>query len=786
MKQSIFILLSIVQFLVGINAQEIEIEGQVLDERSLPMPGCHVHYKDYCSVSDVNGLFYHKVKETNRISLRFSFVGYEEIDTVINPLKVSFIKITLTPDNTVLDEIYIEGSRADIVSSKNQEVITSDFIRQNLEGTFIKSIDRLPGVNSMDIGANASKPIIRGMSLNRVVVSENGVKQEGQQWGSDHGLEIDPFVVEQAEIVKGASGIEYGSDAIGGYINITSTSVPKKHSFEGEAVALVKSVNNTYAGSLFLKGRDDKNFFKFRASALDFADYRVPTDQVIYLTRKMPVYNGLLKNTAGEEQDFYLQIGRVTSRYKSMLMASNVFQKSGFFPGAHGIPNVDRLEHDGNYRNTSFPFQSAKHFKLMHQTKWFMHNGSIIFDAGYQNNRRMEWSEFHTHYPNQQLPLVNPNLELDFYLETFTGNAKWVMNVIDAMQLTVGVQTQWKDNKVAGYNFLLPRYKQNAAGVYMHNEYSFSGNLVINGGIRYDYSKVNTEAYFDSVLYRYFISKNEDESQVNSYAWRSSEVTKTYGDISWTLGVKAAISDQLDFQFNIGKAYRVPTAVELASNGIHHGSFRHEKGNAYLESEKGYYVDGTLNWDKEKWGVELSPYAYYFSNYLFLKPTGQWSKLPHAGQIYEYTQSEAVLSGIEFSGYKRWLNRIQFLCTLEYIYNYQLASQRALRYPLPFTPPINGFAEMDYKPRKNIRLFINTRFAFTQNRISVNEDITKGFVVFGGGISGQKKLGKQQVEVVLQATNVLNTRYYNHISFYRKIEIPEQGRNIQLLLKVPF
>jgi iron complex outermembrane receptor protein len=786
MKQSLILLIFCLQFPVVVYAQETVIGGQVLDERGLPMPGCHVHYEDFCSVTDAKGLFSHKIDETDKVTLKFSFVGYGEVDRVINPQDEHFITIYLTPDNTCLEEINVEGSRADISSSKNHEVVTSDFLHQNFKGTFVNSIERLPGVNSMNIGANASKPVIRGMSLNRVVVSENGVKQEGQQWGADHGLEMDPFAIEQAEIVKGASGIEYGSEAIGGYINVTNTSVPQKYSLGGEALVLAKTVNNTYGGSVFLEGRADKNYFKFRASVLDFADYKVPADQVVYLTRKIPVYNSRLKNTAGEEEDFFLQIGRTSLKYKSMFVVSNVCQKSGFFPGAHGIPDVDRVLHDGDYRNISFPFQSAKHFKLMNKTKWFMHNGSIVLDAGYQDNRRQEWSMFHTHYPNQQPPKESENLELDFNLRTYTGNVKWEVATSEAMQFSMGIQTQWKNNEVNGFNFLLPQYQQSVIGIFMHNECRFSDNLIVNAGLRYDYSKVKTEAYYDSVLYRYLMLKNEEDIQAQSYAWRSTEVAKLFNDISWTFGVKATKGEYWVLQFNVGKAFRVPTAVELASNGMHHGSFRHEKGSSYLDSEKGYYIDSSIDWDNKLWGVQISPYAYYFSNYLFLKPTGRWSKLPHASQIYEYSQAEVVLSGLEFSCYRKWLNRIKLQCSLEYIYNYQLSRQRSLRYPLPFTPPLNGFAEADFKLLKDTHMFLNSRFAATQNRIAGNEEITKGYVIFGVGLSSKKKWGKRHVKVVLQANNVLNAKYYNHISFYRKIEIPEQGRNVQVLIKVPF
>ncbi len=774
------------------NAQMYTVTGIVYDEEGLPLPGCHVHYNDVCDVTDISGRFKHLVLE-GRVGFTFSFIGYTKKDTVFTVIEDTDIKVLLFSDNQLISEIDVVGNSISTTKSKKNEVINADFLKKNLTGTFIKSIERLPGVNSMDIGANASKPIIRGMSFNRVVVSQDGVKQEGQQWGADHGLEIDPFSIETAEIVKGASGIEYGSDAIGGYINISNNKLPAKKSISGEVNFLTKSVNDTYGGSLFFQGRSDKYFFKFRTTALDFGDYRVPTKSISYLSRIMKVYNNRLKNTAGKEYDLSFSVGRVSDVYKTTFSVSNVYQKAGFFPGAHGIPDDESVIHDGDYRNIEYPYQEAGHFKAQNQTKFFLNNGNVILDFGFQDNLRQEWSSFHTHYPGQPKPKRNEDLELKFHLKTYSANVKYDFKTLFG-NFTIGTQSQFKDNNVGGYNFLLPEYESLSLGAFTQAEINVNDKLKVNGGIRYDYSGVSIGSFFDEILYQYLLSRPDpDINEAEEYAQRSYALDENYGDLSWMLGLVYKPNEKLITRMNLGKAFRMPTAIELGSNGIHHGSFRHEKGDVNLKSEKGFYFDGNIEWGNSNWIIEASFYMYLFSNYLYLQPTGEFSKLPHGGQIYKYSQSEALVTGNELSIQRKWLgDKIESIITLEHIYNRRLSSDKSQRYPLPFTPPVNSFIELDYKPRiksktlKDSRLFINTRFALKQNRVSNNEEKTDGYMIYGLGVSSQVMFTKQKIEFVLQGNNLLNTKYFNHVSFYRKVEIPEQGRNIQLLVKVPF
>jgi iron complex outermembrane recepter protein len=717
--------------------------------------------------------------------MKLNFIGYKPYQTVLELRNDTLLKISMIPDIHNLKEVVITDNKSQRRTLKS-DLVESRFIMDRYAGSFIKSIENMPGVNAMDIGASMSKPVIRGLGFNRVVVAENGIKQEGQQWGADHGLEIDPFRVEKAQIIKGASSIEYGSDAIGGVINLESSKIPERHSLSGELSLLAKSVNQTIGGSVFAQYRNDNYYFKLRGTVLDYGDYNIPTDRINYLNTNIPIYNNRLKNTAGNEKDFYAVTGYLTKNFRSSLSISNVDQVQGFFPGAHGVPNIERVQHDGSRRNLDFPYQHSTHLKAISNSVLILGSHDLHLDLGYQANHRREWSKFHTHFTGQSPPEIDPDLELDFMLRTYSINTKYHFHVLKH-NLTIGMQNQFQENDIGGYNYFLPAYNRATSGIFIKDDFEVGDQLMFTLGLRYDWGRNSIRGYYDSLLFRDLQIRGFG-GQAEFYANRGVASKRSDTNLSWLAGMVYEINPRWTSRFNVGKSYRLPLAIELGANGIHHGSFRHELGNPLLDSERGYYVDGAIEYNHQGFNMTINHYAYYFSNFIFLNPTGNWSFLAHAGQIYEYAQSRALLSGMEITFSKSFGSRLDFSGNLEYIVNQQLSGE-SRHYSMPLTPPVNGFMELDYlfSDKDNpFGIFFNSRFALRQNQLAKNEQSTPGYQIFGIGLKKSVKMGDNIVDLSLQAQNLFNTRYFNHISFYRKLEIPEPGRNIQLLVKIPF
>ncbi|PKD21665.1 hypothetical protein APR41_01380 [Salegentibacter salinarum] len=790
MKQTQFVLLLFTILPFFTYSQHLNLQGKVVDREERPLESAHVHINNRFVLANEDGLYRIGNLKRGEYRIRVSFIGFRTSDTIISLRENTVVNFKLQEDAAALEAILLNGS-ARRSSSENTEKVNKEFLQEQFSGSLANTLERLPGVNAAEIGSGSSKPIIRGLGFNRVAVSENGIKQEGQQWGADHGLEIDAFSVENIEIIKGVGAIEHGSDAIGGVIKIINDGVPKDDGISGEVIGLTKSVNNTLAISTNLALKEDKFFYKIKATASEFGDYSVPTNNIVYLSRNIPIYNQKLKNTAGKENDLYGQIGFQGTHYKGTFSVSNVYMKSGFFPGSHGIPSTSRVQHDGDYRNIEYPFQRVNHMKFINKNEWFFHDSSLEVVLGFQNNHRQEWSRFHTHYTGQVAPSVNPDLELNFNLNTYDLQAKFSKDLGENHTTSLGLQTQLQDNNISGFNFLLPEYVRINQGIYGTHSYQLTEKLKLNFGGRLDISKIDIEGFYDENLYQYLIENGSTEASANENATRSSPTQRNFNNMNLMGGLLYNFKKHWDFSINTGTSFRLPTAIELGANGIHHGSFRHEQGDPNLEAEKGYVFDAKLNYKKKSFQVSLSPYAYYFDNYIFLNPSGQFSILPHAGQIYKFTQSEAVLAGIEFDVSTNFFRNWHTQLTFEYLYNQQLTSDTSRNFPLPFTPPVNGFAEIGYdflegsKTFEDTEIFGNTVFAFEQDRIAQNEEITPGYSIFGGGFRTNLKIGNFRASVNLQATNIFNTKYFNHTSFYRALEIPEMGRNIQLLVKIP-
>lgn len=774
--------------LASIGMAQNQVSGSVRTSNNELLPGAHVHLSQYSQSTNPIGDFEFNYIPNGAHRLVVSFVGYITKDTILDVTTNTKVNIILKEDQQFLNELVVVTNANKKI--ENVSKVTQKQIIDNYSGSFALSLADVPGVNASQIGAGQSKPIIRGLSANRVAVTENGIKQEGQQWGADHGLEIDAFNTEKVEIIKGVGTIAYGSDAMGGVISIDNSSIPGD-SLLGAINLLAKTVNDGYGANINIRQKKNSFYYKLNATFLDYADYKVPTSQIQYLNYLIPIYNQRLKNTAGVERDFSAQVGYTNKKLHSFIQVSNNYVKSGFFPGAHGVPNIGAVLPDGNIRNIEYPNQSVNHLKIISNSTYKAINGEFNLNIAFQNNHRQEWSKFHTHYSNQLPPENNPDLELDFKLITIDNQFSYKHNWSNSQHTKIGIQYQYQNNKSGGYSYLLPNFDKKAYGVFVTHEYQITPRFKADLGFRADYANLKIESYYDQTLYDYLIGTGKSNAIANYYALRTPEIDRNFNAYNFALGFNYGLSQHWNWNFTVASNFRFPTAIELGSNGIHHGAFRHEQGDANLNPEKGWAFDTVLDYKGLDFDISFSPYLYYFTNYIYLKPSGQFSILPHGGQIYTYTQSEAILSGFELKATKTFFEKITAETIFEYIKNQQKTSSKNLNYALPFTPANNVFVKLtyaftDYKMFKNSKLYFSGKYSFEQNNIAQNEEITKSYITFGAGLSSTIQVKKVKVNAQITATNLFNEKYFNHSSFYRAIQIPELGRNIQLILNIPF
>jgi iron complex outermembrane receptor protein len=427
----------------------IRFDGSVVDNKNKPVIGARVLLKSLnkYGITNASGIF--TIDDLPQIfEIEISCMGYETLNKSISITENQDYKFILESAFVNLNGIVVEGNYVELKSKSiplHIEIVNDDYLRQNLGGSLMKSLERLPGLSTIDIGSGQSKPVIRGLGFNRVVVVENNIKHEAQQWGADHGLEIDQYAIDNIEIIKGPASLMYGSDAIGGIIDLKNKTVPKENTFGG-SVDLSGKTNNDFIGSSVSFFARKKDFFAtVRATILDYGDYRVPTDRVAIYSYYVPLHNNQLRNTAGNEQNLHTSFGLIKDRFKSTFYISNVHTKYGFFANAHGLEprNVDRSVHDQSNRDILYPYQEVNHFKVINKSMYNSKNWRLESDLGYQRNYREEWSQYAQHgYMPAVFPKsldFNSELERQFEKDIYSANAKLFYNASDKTQLILGL-----------------------------------------------------------------------------------------------------------------------------------------------------------------------------------------------------------------------------------------------------------------------------------------------------------------------------------------------------------
>lgn len=763
-------------------AQQVsELRGVVRSVDNKPLAQAHVFLQETrkTTVTETDGSFLFTGLKSGTYRLHVSFLGYKCIHQYSVELSESqhSIEVIMEAENQELQEVSVVGHQLNDSDAGPLEIagVNTSFLEKNLGHSLLKSLESLPGIQAMEIGQGLSKPVIRGLGFNRLVVAHGNNKLEGQQWGVDHGLEFDQFLAEQVEVIKGPASLLFGSDAIGGVIRIRPPSLAAPETMESQLKTITRSVHNSIGMSLMNRARIRDWFWYTRFTWIDFADYKVPADSFFYNRYRLPIYEGTLKNTAGNERNVFLSAGRLASWGKISFTLSQVASKTGFFPGAHGIPNLNSLLPDGNNRDIKLPYQQVDHITASAAMLFYLNKGSLQFDLAWQRNNRKEWSAFHTHYPSQQPPLTNPDMEFHWVLHTFSINTQYSLTTTTGM-LQFGVQSQMQQNSRAGYMFLLPDYQKSSTGIFTVYQRKLGSSTTLMAGIRYDLGTISIDQYFSP-----YTNKQ-----------KSPDFKEAFHDLSWSAGLSRQIGERLVLKTNVSKSFRMPGATELGSNGIHHGSFRYELGDTTIRSEYAYQLDVGFVYRFENISFGMSPFAGYFPNFIFLNPSGSYL-LPDgteveeadAGQIYRYEQTEAYRAGLE-----SWIrmdvhDNYSFQASAEYV------AAGDGTYPLPFTPPFSTRFLAEYKLPVYWKLLhmtaLGAEFVWSaaQNQVARNEPQTPAYSLINLSFSTKILTPYFPLSLDIQIQNLLNTRYLNHLSFYRQLGLPEAGRNAQLVITIP-
>ena len=777
-------------------AQNYSLSGKVMDAEQHPLRAVHVTINTGQKViTDSLGRFFFSGLATATYQLKAAKAGYLELKTraVLKQGDV-FVALRMYSDGYDLKEVivrdnHIQARKED--ESMNVELVGQNFIQRNLGGSLMTTLSRLPGIKSIGIGSGQSKPLIRGLGFNRVVVLDKGIKHEGQQWGADHGLELDQFAAGEVELIKGAASFVYGSDAIGGAVHVKPSPFPTPYTIGGSVDFVGKSNNNLYGFSANLFGRSQRWLFDARFTDQNYGDYRVPTDRVQVYNYTVSLYQNQLRNTAGKETGLHFTSGYVGERFRSVFYLSNVYSNSGFFANAHGLEprKVQEALYDASSRDVMMPSQKVNHLKLVSRSSYQTGVHRLEMEMGYQQNFREEFSPYVNHgymppkYPDSMR--IPKSLEREFDKQVYSANLRDEIS-LGKHRLMLGLNGEHQENSINGWTFLVPAFRQTTAGIFVYDKYQLSEQVLLHGALRYDYGRIRMFKYTD-----WFESKiTQGKETIAEKLVRADDLSRNFHNVVWSVGMNYQ-RDKFSLKANLGKSFRMPIAKELGANGVNYHYFSYERGDTYLSPERSHQADVSLGWTEKKWSVTVSPFYNYFPNYIYLNPTSDHDYFYGAGnQIFQYAQSRVKRYGGEIQLKYQFLGTLGAEISGEYVYSTQLSGDKK-DYALPFSPPGSVLLNLTWSPKlikstENTYLSVDYRITGAQKNIVPPEKVSPSWRIINVQAGTTIKIGTQPVMINAQAQNLLNTRYLNHTSFYRLIELPEAGRNIVLSLKVPF
>jgi iron complex outermembrane recepter protein len=735
------ILFFILFVVTKINAQNT-LAGKISSITNEPLTGATIQIPDFnCStIANKQGEYILKNLPEGNIKMIFSFIGYK---TVIETVKIvkgeNKTDISLKPSFVQTEEIVVTGGS---VSSQHDNAVKIDIARGNdmlFSGTpnLMESLTFVPGVDMISKGMGISKPVIRGLSMNDVLVLNNGVRIENYQFSENHPLGIDDNNIDRVEIIKGPASMLYGSDAIGGVLNFIKESPAPINKLVGEYHTQFFSNTLGVTNSLGLKGASKHFFGGVRATNKSHSDYKQGGGTFV-------------PNSRFNEWAFNANAGYTGKRSLFKINYDYFGQKLGM-----SVPAVVPIITEQG-RKTKIWYQDLEHHLVSSQNR-------ILFGQ-FKWETNIAWQ---TALRKLRTTIADPAVEMR--LNTLTYDSKLYFPSSNNAEYIIGIQgmSQTNRNQHNRVSQFLPDANVDNIGTMALAQYTFFSKLKLQAGVRYD--TYRTKAYSMGT-----------EGTANYHA----SFSKRFTSFNASLGATYSLTNQIILRTNFAKAYRVPNLSELTSNGLHGN--RYELGNNALTPQNAYEADASMHYNGEYISFEIAGFYNYIDNYIYISPTG--NKNANGLLYYQFSQSNAKLFGGEARAEYRFKG-LQWL-SVEGAYS-TVTGKQFNGNNLPFIPAQKVRAKLKAeKDRIGVLISPNVWFvalkAFNQDHPSLYETSTDGYTLCDAGINSGLRVCNQLVNLGLSINNIFDTKYYDHLSTLKAVNIYNPGRNISLTLTIHF
>ncbi len=737
----IVLMIFVLLLLLKAGAQN-RISGRVTDEENFPLIGANIYFPELNkgTITNRQGEYSISGLPTKKLKVQFSFVGFSNsIETVNLSDGDTVLAIKLTPEIIQSQEVVVSGA---YIGSQHENAIKIDVMRSRdilLAGTpnFMESLTKVPGVDMISKGQGISKPVIRGLSMNNILVMNNGIRIENYQFSEDHPLGIDGNGVERVEIIKGPASLLFGSDAIGGVLNFIKEQPAPTGEIVGDYTMQLHSNTLGINNSLGIKAASRNLFGGVRLSTKNHADY-------------IQGGGNFVPNSRFNETTFNANFGVTGAVGTAKLFYDNFSQNLGIT----APPVITLITEQG--RKAEIWFQDLNHQMISSENNLYFGKLKWVINGGWQ----------------QALRKLRTTLEvpvIEMRLNTFTYDSKLYFPSTKKSEYIFGVQGMVQNNQNLNNRLsqFLPDANISNFGVVGLAKFTLAENIKLQGGLRFDSNKTETV-----------------EIKTGTQNKNVTPVSNQSSSLSGSLGLTYHPAEKVNFRANFAKAYRVPNLSELTSNGMHGN--RYEIGNANLEPQNSYESDFSIHYHGSFLSFDLAAFYNKINDYIFISPTSDTTST--GAGIYRFSQTNAALFGGE-AGIHFHPKTLPWL-HVKVTYASVIGKQQNSDY-LPFIPAQKFRYEVRVKRDKlgllkNPSVQIAALSALAQNRPSPHETATEGYTLVNLSLYSEVQISQQTFIFGVSANNIFDTQYFDHLSTLKPLNYLNEGRNFSVSLKIPF
>ena len=780
------------------------LHGTITDTAGQPLSGAIIELPDLHTgaAADNNGNYEIKDLPQGNYLVSVKLISFATVTKKVQITANTTFNIKLSESVLEQQEVIVTGNSHATEQRRSTTPIQSLSIKalqETASTNIIDAVTKMPGISQVTTGPAVSKPVIRGLGYNRIITLNDGVRQEGQQWGDEHGIEIDDYNVASVEVLKGPASLAYGSDGLAGVINIRSAEPLPAGTIRGKISANYQSNNGLAALNAQLAGNQHGISWQAYVTQKEAHDYKNSYDGYVFNTR--------FKNT-----DYGASIGINKHWGSSKLLFTSFDQHLGIAEGDrdsatgqfikainnNGVADEALVtDADGKSYKEASPRQHIQHTKLAWLNNFYLNDGGRIgITIGGQQNLRKEYGD--VVHPD------DPGLSLQ--LRTLTYDARYIFPTNKGWQVSAGINGMEQQNSNKGVEFLVPDYKLFDIGgfVIVHKE---MGDWNFSGGLRVDTRSLKTDNLFiDS-------TGNRVGSEVQGSNRLFNAFNKAFTSPSGSIGASYAVNKKVTLKLNFSSGYRAPNIAELSANGVHEGTIRYEYGNTALKAENSFQGDLGAEYSSEHIFISAAIFYNYIHNYTFLQKLQDVNgadSIPTTNNAdgyaaYGYTQTAATLYGgelyLDFHPHPfDWLHLEN---TISYVRGITSSANDSMKY-LPNMPPARWLIALRATKKSLGSTLKNTYFKVELDNYAAQNDIysayetetaSPGYSLLNASIGFDvAHKSKTLFSVVLSGQNLLDKSYQNHLSRLRYADenyvtgrqgIWNMGRNFSVLVNVP-